>query len=73
MYQKKPGIQSYYVVIDHICLSERDKSASSAERTGADDGKPVVHLKSKLFVTLMTDSVKLPRKEIPGEIYPLVR
>ena len=63
----------HYVVRDHICLSERDKGASSAERTGADDGKPVVHLKSKLFVTLMTDRVKLPRKEIPGEIYPLVR
>ena len=33
----------------------------------------MVHLRSKMFFTVMTDEVALPRKEIPGEVYPLVR
>ena len=37
------------------------------------DDKPVVHIKSKIKVCLMTDLVKIPKNEIPGEIYHLLR
>ena len=35
--------------------------------------RPVVHIKSKMFLSILTQDVALPRKEIPGEIYPLIR
>jgi len=38
-----------------------------------DDGIPVVHIKSKIKVCIMTDHVKIPKKEIPVEMYPIIR
>ena len=38
-----------------------------------DDGVPVVHIKSKIKVCIMTDHVKIPKNEIPGEMYPIIR
>ena len=35
--------------------------------------QPVVHVKSKIKVCLMTDIVNIPKNEIPGEIYHLLR
>lgn len=38
-----------------------------------DDGIPVVHIKSKIKVCIMTDHVKIPKNDIPGEMYPIIR
>jgi len=35
--------------------------------------KPVVHIQSKIKVCLMTDLVNIPKNEIPGEMYHLLR
>jgi len=35
--------------------------------------KPVTHLRSKVTVSMMTDDVKLPTKELPPELYYLIR
>ena len=37
------------------------------------DDKPVVHIKSKIKVGLMTDLVNIPRNEVPGEMHHLLR
>ena len=34
---------------------------------------PVPHLRTKIKLSIMTDDVDLPTKEIPGEIYHLLR
>ena len=36
-------------------------------------GKPVTHLRSKLTVSMMADPVNVPKNEIPGELYYLMR
>ena len=38
-----------------------------------DGGTPVTHIKSKIKVCIMTESVKIPKDEIPGELYPIFR
>ena len=36
-------------------------------------GTPVNHIKSQIKVCIMTDTVKIPRNEIPPELYPILR
>lgn len=57
--------------VDGNTNSKENESISQPSKEG--DGVPVVHIKSKIKVCIMTDHVKIPKNEIPGELYPLIR
>ena len=51
-------------------------SGATGKKPGTKKGrieKPVTHLRSKLTVSMMADPVNMPKKEIPGELYYLMR
>lgn len=68
-----PEAQSFNLLgTDHekIDANQNETVKSTLEES---DGIPVVHIKSKIKVCVMTDHVKIPKNEIPGELYPLLR
>merc|ERR1712029_6032 len=56
-----------------LASEDSEKGEKEVPAPAGSSDLPVVHIKSKMYFSIMTDDVALPRKEIPGEIYPLVR
>jgi len=49
------------------------KASKKSKTTTGRTEKPTTHLRSKMTVSMMADPVNMPKKEIPGELYYLMR
>jgi len=68
-----PEAQSFNLLGTNNEQIDLDQNITNQKTLEKDDGIPVVHIKSKIKVCVMTDLVKIPKNEIPGELYPILR
>ncbi len=70
-----PEAETFNLLGDSKGGKEEEEEAKKAQKREADrrGQKPVTHLRSKMTVSMMTDEVRMPVKEVPPELHYLLR